>query len=105
MTDGKNLNVEFLVRLRKIDKSGLTSRDVLLLYTIITHPGIHGHDAGKKIGVVERSSVSFGLNRLVKRGFIEDRREARLVGRGVPNQLYALPAGVEFWNDLKMPEQ
>lgn len=102
MTDDKNLNVEFLVRLRKIDKSGLTARDVLLLYTIITHSGIHGHDAGKAIGVAERSSVTFGLNRLIKRGFIEDRREERLVGRGVPNRLYALPAGIEFWNELKL---
>lgn len=102
MTDDKlTLNVEFLLRLRKIDKSGLTCRDILLLYTIIANPGINGWDAGRKIGVAERSSVTFGMNRLIKRGFIEDRREQNLVGKGVPNRLYALPAGVEFWNDLK----
>lgn len=103
MTDEtKYPTVEFLLRLRKIDKSGLTARDVLLLYTIISNPGINGWDAGRKIGLAERSSVTFGMNRLIKRHFIEDRREQNLVGKGIPNRFYVLPAGIEFWNELKL---
>lgn len=101
MTDEiKSPTVEFLVRLRKIDKAVLTARDVLLLYTIISNPGINGWDAGKMIGIAERSSVQFGLARMIKRGLIEDRREVE--HKGVPNRLYALPAGIEFWNELKL---
>lgn len=100
MTDViKNPTVEFLIRLRKIDKAVLTVRDVLLLYTIISNPGINGWDAGRLIGIAERSSVQFGLARMMKRGLIEDRREVE--GKGVPNRLYALPAGISFWNDIK----
>ena len=103
MTDEtRTPTVELLLRLRKIDKSGLTARDVLLLCTIISNPGINGWDAGRKIGLAERSSVTFGMNRLIKHGFIEDRREQNLAGKGVPNRLYALPAGIEFWNELKL---
>ena len=81
MTDEtRTPTVELLLRLRKIDKSGLTARDVLLLCTIISNPGINGWDAGRKIGLAERSSVTFGMNRLIKRDFIEDRREQNLVG-------------------------
>lgn len=101
MTDEtRTPTVELLLRLRKIDKSGLTARDVLLLYTIISNPGINGWDAGRKIGLAERSSVTFGLARMIKRGLIEDRREVE--HKGVPNRLYALPAGIEFWNELKL---
>lgn len=91
--------VDFLIRLRKMDKRGLSARDVLLLYTIIANPGIHGQDAVNKIGGVNRSGIQHCLMRLIREGLIEDRRlEAR---RAQPNRLYALPAGVEFWNDLK----
>ena len=91
--------VEFLMRLRKMDKRGLTTRDVLLLYTIIANPGIHGKDAAHKIGTVDRSGIQHCLMRLIREGMIEDRRpEAR---RAQPNRLYALSAGIEFWNDLK----
>lgn len=103
MTDATKFPIaDFMLRLRKIDKSGLTARDVLMLYTIITHPGINGHDAGRKIGLKERSSVTFGMNRLIKRGFIEDRREENLIGKGVPNRLYVLPAGVQFWEEFNL---
>lgn len=105
MTDGKlPLTVEFMLRLRKIDKSRLTVRDVLLLYTIISNPGINGWDAGRKIGLNDRSSVTFALARMIRRGLIEDRREPGLVGKGVPNQLHALPAGIEFWSEIRLQE-
>lgn len=102
MLTDKNMTptVDFLLKLRRIDKTGLTVRDILLLYTIIANPGINGLDAAKVIGIEARSSVQFGLARMAKRGLIEDRRESE--GKGIPNRLYALPAGVEFWNDLKL---
>lgn len=92
--------VDLLLKLRRIDKSGLTVRDILLFYTIIANPGINGWDAGKLIGIEARSSVQFGLARMIKRGLIEDRREQE--GKGIPNRLYVLPAGLEFWNGLKL---
>jgi DNA-binding MarR family transcriptional regulator len=101
MTDAKpSPTVDLLLKLRRIDKSGLTVRDILLLYTIIANPGINGLDAAKVIGIENRSSVQFGFARMVKRGLIEDRRETD--GKGIPNRLYVLPAGLEFWNDLKL---
>lgn len=93
-------NVRFLLALRKIDRLGLTVRDVLMLYTIIANPGVNGWDAAKRIGIEERSSVQFGLARLIKRGLVEDRREVE--GKGVPNRLYALTAGIDFWNEIKL---
>lgn len=92
--------VEMLVRFRRIDKAGLTVRDILMLYTIIANPGINGLDAAKLIGIAERSSVQLCLARLIKRGFIEDRRDAET--KGVPNILHSLPAGIDFWNEIKL---
>lgn len=92
--------VDMLLKLRRIDKSGLTVRDIMLLYAIITKPGISGWEAGKSIGIEARSSVQTGLARMIKRGLIEDRRVHE--GKGVPNILHALPAGIEFWNGLKL---
>ena len=94
-----NLNVEFLTRLWKIDKSGLTARDLMLLYTIMTHPGISGLEAANLVGVRARSSVQFSYARLMKREMIEDRRVQE--SKGVPNRLFILPAGLEFWNQMK----
>lgn len=92
--------VDMLLKMRRIDKTGLTVRDIMLLYAIISNPGISGWDAGKMIGIQARSSVQTGLARMIKRGLIEDRRESE--GKGIPNILHALPAGIEFWNNLKL---
>lgn len=94
--------IEFLMRLRKMDSLAITARDVLLLYTIIANPGIHGKDAAHKIsGTLERSGIHFGLARLMRMGFIEDRRPASEARRARPSAFHALPAGIEFWNELK----
>ena len=99
-TDTQNSpTVEFMLRLRKIDRSYLNVRDVLFLYAIIARPGISGSDAGIMIGVPSRSCLQFSLSRLIKYGLVEDRRDRE--SRGIPNQLYPLPAGIEFWEDLK----
>lgn len=91
--------VDFLIRLRKIDKLGLTARDVLMLYTIIARPGISGIDAANAIGIKFRSGVAPGIGRLIRAGFIEDRREQ--ARKANPAQLHPLPEGEAFWNDIK----
>lgn len=100
MTQEFSLTVGMLVRFRKIDKAGLTVRDMLLLYAIISNPSVNGWEAAKLIGIPDRSSVQLCLARLMKRGFIEDRRDAE--AKGVPNILHPLPAGIEFWNEIKL---
>lgn len=92
-------NIDFLVRLRKIDKRMLTVRDVLVLYTIIEAPGIAGNEITNKLGLENRSSISSNLQRLEREGYIEDRREQRR--KANPTVLHALPAGLTFWNDIK----
>lgn len=89
----------FLVRLRKIDMHGLTIRDPIILYAIIVSPGISGMDITKKIGLKDRSSVALNIQRLIRCGFIEDRRE--MVRKAAPAILHPLPAGVAFWDEIK----
>jgi DNA-binding MarR family transcriptional regulator len=90
---------DFLVRLRKVDKRGLTLRDVLVLYAIMETPGASGLDIATKLGIKDRSAISSNLARLEREGFIEDRREEQ--GRAIPAILHALPAGVAFWDEIK----
>lgn len=94
-----NAAVDFLVRLRKIDMHGLTHRDVIILYTIIHQPGISGVEIADKIGLKNRSSVSLNITRLIRCGFIEDRRE--MARKASPAVLHALPAGIAFWDEIK----
>lgn len=90
---------DFLVRLRKIDKQGLTARDVLVLYAIICQPGMSGREVAHKLGIVDQSYISSHLHRLERAGFIEDRREARV--KANPAIFHVLPAGTEFWEAIK----
>lgn len=90
---------EFLVRLRKIDMHGLTHRDAIILYTIISNPGISGVEIADKIGLKNRSSVALNIMRLIRCSFIEDHRE--MARKASPAVLHALPAGVAFWDEIK----
>jgi DNA-binding MarR family transcriptional regulator len=90
---------DFLVRLRKIDLRGLTVRDVLVLYAIMGNPGASGMDITHKLGIKDRSAIASNLARLERAGFIEDRRDTR--AKAVPGVLYALPAGIAFWDEIK----
>lgn len=90
---------EFLLRLRTIDKRGLTVRDILLLYYFMSHPGNSGADVCHALGIDHRSNIQLCLKRLFKAGFLEDRRaefSKRVVGR-----LYTTPAGAAFWEEIK----
>lgn len=90
---------DFLVRLRKIDLHGLTHRDVIILYTIIGQPGISGVEICDKIGLKNRSSVALNITRLIRCGFIEDRRE--MARKAAPAILHPLPPGIAFWDEIK----
>ena len=98
MTDQISPNVTFLMRLHKLNKAEVTVRDVLILYAIITHPGVNGNDVTKLIGMQDRSSLQNGFQRLERLGLIEDRRER--ASKAVPTIFYATQAGKEFWADL-----
>lgn len=91
--------MDFLVRLRKIDKRTLTVRDVLVLYAVIENPGIAGVDVAHKLGLPDRSSIASNVQRLEREGYIEDRRQVHR--KAIPAMLHPLPAGIEFWNEIK----
>jgi DNA-binding MarR family transcriptional regulator len=95
----RNGTIEFLVRLRRIDKRTLTVRDVLVLYAVIENPGISGKDVSTKLGLPDRSSIASNILRLEREGYIEDRRELRR--KANPAVLYAKQAGLEFWEHIK----
>lgn len=90
---------EFLVRLRKIDMHGLTHRDVIILYAIIRNPGASGMDIVNKLGLENHSNVALNITRLIRCGFIEDRRE--MARKASPAVLHALPPGMAFWDEIK----
>jgi DNA-binding MarR family transcriptional regulator len=93
-------NVEdFLVRLRKIDLRGLTVRDVLVLYVVIGSPGCSGIEVSSKLGIKDRSAIASNIWRLIREGYIEDRREE--MRKAIPAVLHPLTAGVEFWDEIK----
>jgi DNA-binding MarR family transcriptional regulator len=94
-----NVTVDFLVRLRRIDKRTLTVRDVLVLYTVIENPGIAGNEIAVKLGLENRSSIASNLQRLIREGYIEDHREVRR--KANPAVLHALPAGRALWEEIK----
>lgn len=90
---------DFLVRLRKIDKRGLKAKDILVLFVIMEKPGCAGIEISDKLGIKDRSSIASNIHRLEREGFIEDRRIERR--KAVPSILHVLPAGLDFWNDIK----
>ena len=91
--------VDFLIRLRKIDKQGMTLRDTLLLYIVLGNPGMSGLDLGKAIGFGHRSSIDSNIRRMIRLGMIEDHRERH--ARAIPNNLHATEAGKAFWESIK----
>lgn len=98
MTVGNIGASDFFVRLRKIENAGLKARDIVVLYAIQGEPGIMGRTLAIKLGYASRSNVQDCVARLVKQGFIEDRR--RVVNQQTPNDLHILPAGVELLTEI-----
>ena len=96
---GRHHDVEsFFVRLRKIERNGLTSRDFVMLYLIGQQPGIMGNAICKKLGYESRSNIQDNMARLARLGFTEDRRT--LTNRSTPNDWHITPAGEALIEDV-----
>jgi len=92
---------EFLIQLRKLEKSGLTPRYAIVLYAIIANPGINGKDLALKLGFPGHSHTQHALYTLEAKGLIEDRRAEKDRRKANPAKFHALPAGIALWDDLK----
>lgn len=86
--------VEFMAKLRIIDRSGLKVRDVIVLWAVREQPGMMGRELAMKIGLESRSNVQDQMARLIARGLIEDRRPTK--DQQTPNDLHILDAGRQF---------
>jgi DNA-binding MarR family transcriptional regulator len=93
--------IPLLVALRKLDNARLTARDVLVMEALRERPGMMGRELSAKIGMKTRSNVQDSIRRLILNNMIEDRRAVfdGLHNR-TPNDLYLLPAGEKFLNEL-----
>lgn len=86
--------IDFLTRLKKIDEHRLKCRDIFMLWAIAREPGMMGNEISKKLGYPSRSNIQTCIARLIKGGYIEDRR--LVIDRMTPNDLHILPAGQAF---------
>jgi DNA-binding MarR family transcriptional regulator len=92
---------DMLDRLKRIDKSGIKARDILILHTIISSPGISGIDIAHKLGIPERSHIQSALYRMETLELIEDRRSPEHRRKANPAMFHALPKGRDLWDQIK----
>jgi len=90
--------IALLTALYRIDHSPFSIRDIMTLYTIITHPGCSGQEVCKLLGFPHRSAVQCALPRLIQEGLIEDRRTD--VRKTVATVLHVTDKGRKFWTSL-----
>lgn len=91
--------LKFLMTLTRLEKLGLSQRDVLVLYGVISNPNINGKHLSDSLGYKDRSAISTALLRLTGMGMIEDKRKR--AGRTIPNMMVATQKGIDFWNEIK----
>lgn len=89
---------DFLVRLRKIENSGLKPRDIVVLYAINGQGGMMGREISDKLAYPSRSHIQDGLERLMKAGYVEDRRPQH--NQQTPNDFWITPAGAALVADI-----
>lgn len=99
ITLSQSPTVDFLMRMKYMDQNFVTPRDVMCLYVIITKPGLSRQDLCDAIGLNAISNVFSNINRLMRWGYIEDRR--KVVRQSCPSMLHPLPAGIEFWENIR----
>lgn len=97
----ENPVVDFLARLKALDNSGFTPRDVLVLYTIIQKPGSSGIEVCQAIGVENHGNIRCNLQRMQRFGLIEDKRPLDARSQSIPSVLVPLQKGIDFWQSLK----
>lgn len=90
--------VDFMVGLRKIDKSAHKPRDLMVLWTIAREGGQMGKEIAARLGYPSRSHIQDAFERLMKSGFIEDRRKT--FNQQTPNDFWITPAGEAFLIDI-----
>ena len=88
----------FFVRLRLIEHANLKARDIVVLAAIKTQPGIMGRQLAIKLGYPTRSAVQDAIHRLIKHGYIVDRRPTQ--DQQTPNDLHITDAGVTLLADI-----
>lgn len=93
--------IDFLIRLRRIDRAKVTPRDVIVMWAIREIPGVMGRELATKVGVKSRSGIQNGILRLIRMGLIEDRR-IKLTNL-TPNDLYITQAGCDFLDYIVPP--
>lgn len=92
MTEHPSRAADFMVRLRKIENVGLKPRDIVVLYAVAGQEGMMGREIAEKLGYSSRSNLQDGFDRLMKGGYMEDRRPHH--NQQTPNDFHATPAGV-----------
>lgn len=92
--------VSFLLRLKFMDENFVTARDVLCLAAIINRPGMSRRDLSSTLGLNAEVNVMSNVNRLIRWGYIEDRRHDPR--KAVASILHATKDGVDFWHRIKM---
>jgi DNA-binding MarR family transcriptional regulator len=88
------------MRLKKIDRLGMTIREVLTIYAVIHKPGMNGMELIDVLNIKFRSSVQASIRRLVDQGYIADRRTE--TGTGKASNLQPTEKGIAFWNEIKL---
>jgi DNA-binding MarR family transcriptional regulator len=82
----------------RLDASGLTVREALVLYVIIKRPGIAGADIASALALNSRSRIQYILERLERNKHIENRQQHRK--RGVPGIFHATTKGRLLWAEI-----
>lgn len=91
--------IDFLMRLKKIERAGMTGRDLMLLYAVISKPGINGQHLANSINIGNRSAIDANIARLIKLGYVEDRRV--LVQKATPQVLVPTELGHLTWEAIR----
>lgn len=98
--DGTSLSptVDFMVRLKLIERNQHSVRDVLILWAVQREPGLMGLELARVLGYRTRSHVQARIGHLILFGLLEDRRKK--LNSLTPNDLYITAAGEKFLREV-----
>lgn len=100
MSDDQKINSasNALVLLKRLDQAQLGARDAAILYYIVRKPGANRNEIAQALGLHAESNARDPVKRLIKREFVEDRRNSEK--RLVASLLHPTPAGIAMWESL-----
>lgn len=90
--------LSLMVKMKMLDKAELVPRDILSIWFIHDNPGTNGTDLFRKLGYPTRSAVQSSVNRIVREGYVDDRRVR--VAKMIPNILHLTPKGLKFYQEF-----